>query len=129
MPEQSDARKNPSSAAKISEPFSRRLGSYRPDQMVHAVVIVETGDGVPVGNGRRSRQERRRAMDRIHRRGNAALPEIDSVLQHFQGRRLSDSVDALGCVAVETTVAGIKALASSDRVRAILEDQPISLIQ
>ena len=52
---------------------------------------------------------------------------ISGVLELHGGRCLADAPDALGAVPVETTVAGIKALAASKHVKAILEDQPVSL--
>jgi hypothetical protein len=41
------------------------------------------------------------------------------------GERLTDDVDVLGSITVETTAEGIKALAASEHVKAILEDQSI----
>ncbi len=55
-----------------------------------------------------------------------ALQEIDRILAHDQGKRLSEQPDALGTVAVETTPPGVFALAQSDRVKVILEDQGIT---
>ena len=40
-------------------------------------------------------------------------------------KRLTDGAGTVGTVPVETTVAGIRALAESDRVQAILEDQKL----
>ncbi len=45
------------------------------------------------------------------------LAEVDKILERHNGRRLADEVDALGSVSVETTVAGIPALAASDYVK------------
>jgi hypothetical protein len=56
------------------------------------------------------------------------LPDLDHILERFDGKRLGTSLDALGCIPVETTAEGIYALAASKHVKAILEDQPISLI-
>jgi hypothetical protein len=56
------------------------------------------------------------------------LAEIDRPLTHFGGKRLALGVNALGSVPVESTPDGITALASLDSVKAILEDQPISLL-
>ena len=49
----------------------------------------------------------------------------DDILTRYDGKRLATSADALGCVPVETVAAGIKALAESEQIEAILEDQPI----
>jgi hypothetical protein len=67
-------------------------------------------------------------IDDNRKSAEAALPDIDGILKRFNGKRLATSPDALGCIPVETTAAGITALAASERVKAILEDQPISLI-
>ena len=48
-------------------------------------------------------------------------------LERFDGKRLAN-VDALGCIPVEITASGVLALAASEHVKAILEDQPISLL-
>ena len=40
-------------------------------------------------------------------------------------KRLDETVTALGTVHVEATAAGIRALAESPRIRAVIEDQPI----
>ena len=47
----------------------------------------------------------------------------------FDGRRLTDDVDALGAVPVETTAEGVNALAALEQVRVIIEDQPVSLLR
>ena len=57
----------------------------------------------------------------------AALEEVDGVLARFNGQRLGKEVDALGSVLVETTAQGIKELAASKHVKAVLEDQPVTL--
>ena len=54
---------------------------------------------------------------------------VDEVLARFGGRRLSDAPDALGSLPVETTCAGIHALAECDGVSAVLEDQPIRRVK
>jgi hypothetical protein len=55
------------------------------------------------------------------------LGEIDGILERFDGKRSAD-VNALGSIPAETTARGIAALAASEHVKAILEDQPISLL-
>jgi hypothetical protein len=68
-------------------------------------------------------------LEAIRRHAEVGLPDIDRVLDKFGGRRLSSEVDALGGVAVETTAAGFLGLTSLGRVRAVLEDQEISIIR
>jgi hypothetical protein len=57
-----------------------------------------------------------------------ALPAVDQILSQHEGRRLPGAMEVLGSIPVETTVAGIRALADSDQIRAIMEDQSVSPI-
>ena len=57
-----------------------------------------------------------------------ALSGVDDTLERLGGRRLADSPDAFGAVAVEATAAAIRALARSKKVKAIMEDQSIHLV-
>jgi hypothetical protein len=88
----------------------------------------------PEGNGeggkgsaakRPSRAERQATVDKMKRSAEAAVPEIDEILEKFDGRRTADHPDAFGAIPVETTVDGVIALAEADCVKTILEDQPI----
>ena len=56
-----------------------------------------------------------------------ALGEIDRLLKRSGGRRLAPSPDAFGSIPVEAPAPGLLALARSEHVRALLEDQPVSL--
>jgi hypothetical protein len=56
------------------------------------------------------------------------MMEIDRVLARFGGRGLAERVDALGGLPVETTPAGVRALAATEGVKAILENQTVSLL-
>ena len=114
---------------KISAPFRSRLSKLSAREKVRALVLVRTGQ-VAKGTGRRqSAAERKAAVDAIKAATTAALPEIDEILGQFDGRRLADVPNAMGCLPVETTSAGVEAIAQSELVEAILEDQPISLLQ
>jgi len=57
------------------------------------------------------------------------FPAIDAILRDNGGRRLGDEPTALGTIAVETTANGVRALAESEHVAAILDDQPVHGIQ
>ncbi len=50
---------------------------------------------------------------------------IDELPKRYGGRRLAAQPDALGSLPVETTAAGIKALAVCESVRGVLEDQEV----
>jgi hypothetical protein len=83
--------------SKISREFSRRLDRLQPRDKVRAIVMLR----------------------------EAALPEIDQILERFDGHRLAEHPNAVGAIPVETTVRGVIALAGADCVKTILEDQNI----
>jgi hypothetical protein len=53
------------------------------------------------------------------------LKSIDAIIKHFNGNPLSERPDLLGSIPIEITAAGINALAESDAVKAVIEDQAI----
>lgn len=108
---------------KISREFAVRLGRLKPDQKIRAIVLLNTLD-VPPGS-RRSREERDEIREQVRELAIPALREVDDILARHQGTRLESGLAALGGVAVEGTPDAIEALAESDRVRAIMEDQPV----
>ena len=113
----------------ISREFARPPRRYRRDQPVRVAVVF----AIAATRGAGKRAGPRRARSEIARQtrlaANAGLAEIDRVLQEFGGTRLAESADALGSIAVETTAAGVVALATISGVKAILEDQPITLVR
>lgn len=112
---------------KISREFSARLARLPPRQKVRAIIMLRTEDaGAPMGK-RQSPVERKATTERIRQSAETVLPAIDHILDRFGGRRLANHVNALGSIPVETTSAGIHELADSEHVKAILEDQSISL--
>jgi hypothetical protein len=112
---------------KISPEFGARLARLQPQQKVRAIVLLCTDDiRAPVAK-RESRIDRKATIERIRQSAETALPVIDQILDRFGGRRLTHQVNALGSIPVETTSAGISALVASEHVKAILEDQPLSV--
>ena len=114
--------------AKISPAFSARLARLQPQQKIRAMVLLHVDVPGKLSGQRQSRAERQAMIERIRESVEPALTEIDDILDHYTGKRLAASVNALGAVPIETTAAGINALAASDRVKAVLEDQAISLL-
>jgi hypothetical protein len=112
---------------KISGEFERRLARLSPTQKIKALVMVRR-DGRTAGRVRASRAQRAERMKTIRGAVEKAVPEIDAILERHNGERLAHDVSPLGCVPVKTTAAGLKALAASKIVTAILEDQAVSLI-
>ena len=112
---------------KISSQFRARLASLGPHQMVRAVILPCTHGPNEAKGKRLSRAEREKVIAARREATERALPEIERVLQTHGGQRISGHTDALGSILVETTAVGILALADTDNVKAVLEDQPISL--
>jgi hypothetical protein len=112
---------------KLSPAFSSRLASLKPGQKLHAIVVLRTPAlaGRPSGT-RPTREQRQATINDVRSSSAEALRDIDDVLRKFHGRRLSDQPTAMGTISVESTAAGISALADSEHVRAVMEDQPIS---
>jgi hypothetical protein len=115
-----------SQRAKISPQFAARLKRLKPEEKIRAVVMLRpNGSESPFMRGKgRNRQT---LIDTVRQATNTILPDLDEILAPFGGKRLAMSVNALGTIPVETTAAGINALAGSEHVKAILEDQPIAL--
>jgi len=112
---------------KISSEFSARLARLGPGDKVHAFLLLRTGGTTDKSSKRQSRAERDAAVKAARQSAERALTDIDKILDRHEGRRLARRPNALGSMPVETTAAGIKALASSRWVQAILEDQPVHL--
>src|SRR5215831_17099972 len=114
--------------AKISPAFSARLAHLKPQQKIRAMIMLHVDVPGKSSGQRQSRTERQAMIERIRESAEPALTEIDDILAHYSGKRLAASVNALGAIPIETTAAGINALAASERVKAILEDQTVSLL-
>ena len=110
---------------KISHEFERRLRELDPDQKVRVIVFLRTQASGDESAAPRSRAERQAVGEAVRKAAERILPEIDAILQLYGGQRLDERPGVLGNVSVETTRAGIEALAASRHVNTILEDQPI----
>jgi hypothetical protein len=111
--------------SKISREFSRRLDRLHPRDKVRAIVMLRADGNGRGAAARPSRAERQDAAERVCQEAEAALPEIDQILERFDGHRLAEHPNAIGAIPVETTVRGVIALAGADCVKTILEDQNI----
>lgn len=110
---------------KIGPGFAARLLGVRPGQQIRATVVLRLHEAGEVAARRQSRAERHAAINALRKEMAPALAELDRILERHHGKRLTSELDALGSVPVETTLAGITALAASECVKAILEDQPV----
>ena len=109
----------------ISRELAVRLKGLPPKQTVRAMVMLRTDENGMMNENRSARQERESVIQRVREVSRSALPYIDLILARHRGKRLSEDVDALGSITVETTASGIKELSASEHGKAILEDQPI----
>jgi len=112
---------------KISAEFSGRLARLGPRDKVQAFVLLRTSGTGNRSSARQDRDERKAAVQAARKSAEQALTDIDDILKEHGGRRLARRPNALGSMPGETTAAGIKALARSRWVQAVLEDQPIHL--
>ena len=117
--------KNKYSKNKISPEFAARLDHLGLHQKVRAMVLLRANGTAKSSAQRPSRAERQATIEAMRTSAEQALGDIDELLERFGGKRLSERPNALGSIPVETTAAGINALAASEWVKAILEDQAI----
>ncbi|WP_295389477.1 hypothetical protein [uncultured Thiodictyon sp.] len=112
--------------AKISPEFDRRLNALGPADRIQALLLLKVPNRGRRAGTRTSIAERAEVADMIDATGE--VPEIDRILHDHGGRRLAERANALGSLPVETPPAGLRALAASGQARAIIEDQPISMV-
>ncbi len=104
-----------------------RLDRMNPDQMIRIIVVLSPMSERREPKVRLTKHERDKKIEEMKRLHRPVLAEIDAVLDRFGGSKSTRGMEALGCVLVETTAAGIEVLALIANVKAIMEDQPISL--
>jgi hypothetical protein len=114
---------------KISPEFARRLGRLAPHAMARAIVLLDTGPAPAPSAGRPSKAVRKEISEAIRTAAAPALAEVDRLLERSGGRRLAPGPDLFGSVPIEAPVSALLALAGSEHVRALLEDQPLSLMR
>ncbi|MFI5459380.1 MAG: hypothetical protein ACHRXM_28480 [Isosphaerales bacterium] len=125
MPRQSSKSPKP----KISPEFARRLARLAPDAMARAIVLLDTGPAPAAAPGRPSKAARKTIAQSIQAAATAAVAEVDRLLEHSGGRRLAPGPDLFGSIRVEAPASAVLVLAGSEHVRALLEDQPLSLMR
>lgn len=109
---------------KISPEFATRLHSLEPQQKVRVIVLLQV-DNAEKLIARQSRESRQAAMEVIRKSAEQALDNIGEIIEDFNGQQLAEHPNVLGSIAVEITAAGVNALAASDSVKAVIEDQTI----
>jgi hypothetical protein len=114
---------------KISPEFARRLSRLAPSATVRAIVLLESGPVPATATGRPSRAARRETAETMKTAASGALAEVDRLLERSGGRRLTPGPNLFGAILVEAPAAALFALTASEHVRALLEDQPLSLLR
>jgi hypothetical protein len=109
---------------KISREFASRLRRLEPGAQVRVLLFLETPP-VPAQAARQTLEGRQDSVQSVKQFARRALSDIDRILADHGGARLSRSPNALGSLTVETTAAGVSALARSKWVKSMVEDQPI----
>jgi sorbitol-specific phosphotransferase system component IIA len=113
---------NPS---KISPEFATRLTDLEPQQKVRVIVLLQVQNAENSIEKRQSRAERQAAIKAVRESAEQALENIGGIIQRFDGQQLAEHPNLLGSIPVEITAAGVNALAESDAVKAVIEDQAI----
>ena len=113
------------SEAKISPELASRLRRLEPGHQVRVVLFLETPT-LPAQADRQTPDARQSSVEAIKRSTQRAVSAIDHILAYHGGERLSKSPTALGSLNVETSAAGVSALARSKWVKSVVEDQPIA---
>ncbi|MBV9389336.1 MAG: hypothetical protein JOZ78_23180 [Chroococcidiopsidaceae cyanobacterium CP_BM_ER_R8_30] len=120
MPEYNSNNRN-----KISPEFAARLTYLEPQQKVRVIVLLQVQPSKKAIEKRQSRAERQAAIKALRESAEEALADISPIIQRFNGLQLAEHPDLLGSIPVEITTEGVNALAESDVVKAVIEDQAI----
>jgi hypothetical protein len=113
---------HPRPDGRIGPELDRRLRASRPDDRLRVVLLVAAAPAGAVAPRRRRRAE---TGARMRAAAHDLLPAVDSLLTAHGGERLSAEATVLGTLAVETTPAGVQALACLPAVEAVLGDQEL----
>lgn len=118
-------KQNVSNQNKISAEFATRLVRLEPEDKIRVIVLLQTPTNKTTAAERPSRAQRQTAINTVRQSSNEALKTVNEIIKHFNGRKLADQADLLGSIPIEITAAGINALAESNVVKSIIEDQDV----
>ena len=113
---------------KISPQFAARLKNYSPEQKLQVIVLLKSNNNIADNSQRQSRIARKAAIKASQNLVTQAALEIEHIIQDYAGKTLDKQPNVLGTITVEITPPGIQALALSDSVKAIIENQKIHSI-
>jgi hypothetical protein len=113
-------------APKISREFEARLIRLDSERKVRAIVMLQINRPDSEPGQQQARKSRQATIKSIRQTADLALHDVDTILERFDGKRLTDNANALASILVEAPPDGIRALADSKHVKAIFEDQAIA---
>ncbi len=116
---------SPLNKPKISPEFAARLNSYPPTQKVRAIVLLKSNNNIANNSHRQTPMARKAARQAMQDSVKQSFQIVDRLIQDYNGQKLAPHPDAFGAIPLEITPPGIQALALSDAVKAIIEDQKI----
>ncbi|QTA83775.1 Uncharacterized protein dnl_61900 [Desulfonema limicola] len=113
---------------KIDPEFLNRINAMPPDQTIQVILILSDDNKHEQPKIRQTDQEREKIMTSVLKSGRKTVKEINSILQAYGGKKLTSSPNVLGCISIAATGPAIKALACLDKVKAVMEDHPVYLV-
>lgn len=102
---------------KISPDFKTRLARLNPQDRIRVIVFLRT-EVTPSS-------DRQQTTEAVQRAAEQQLNSIRIIIEKHQGQLLAERPNVLGAIPMEITVAGVYALAQSDAVKLIVENQGI----
>ena len=105
------------SNSKISPDFATRLARLKPQQRIRVIVFFRTEV--------KPNSDRQQTTEAVQQAAEQKLNRIRIILEAHQGQLLAERPNVLGAIPLEITVAGVYALAESEVVRLIVENQGI----
>lgn len=117
---------NDSSKQKISPEFAARLNSYPPTARVRVIVLLKSANLQITNNSQRqNRLERKAAIKVMQDSVKQSWEIVDRLITNFDSKKLATKPDVFGAIPLEITPPGVRALALSDAVKAVIENQKI----
>lgn len=99
---------------KISSEFAARLSRMNSGEMIRVIVFLKT-----------ETEATQNSPQEIKQIAETKLDNLRPIVTKYQGEFLNPHPNILGSIGVKITVAGVYALAESESVKMIVEDQAI----
>ena len=112
------------SSCKIGERLSSRLDRSGQDQLIVAILHIQSIRPIPPAKPGMTPKEREQRMMALRLALTEAVDQIDTMLEGWGGRRLTE-VTSLGTAMVEATPPCIQQLAKLPYILGIMENQTV----